>query len=214
MPMPVAEMKRAGAAPPQVAEALIADAAQPAPDFTRAAALVAQRFHRLQIRRHPGRISAAQHPQAQGGHQTLDENAGRVDPFHHAADAGHGARPARSDPCPGRCRPARPSRLSTTVSPMISVTTRRRLQPTARRVPISRVRSNTLITIAFIMPSPPIRMAMAAIPRQTLADTASTARWRHIRWICSPARSLSSASMRRHDLARCRSPCAGPPEKG
>ncbi len=50
-------------------------------------------------------------------------------------------------------------------SPMIMRSTRPRLQPTARSVPISRVRSNTVMTMALIIPNPPMRMAMAEMPQ-------------------------------------------------
>jgi hypothetical protein len=80
------------APPPEIAEALVADARQPARHLGGAAALVAQRLHRLQVGCGPRRVDAAQQPQADGGHEALDDDAQVNGTFQKRAHAGRLAR--------------------------------------------------------------------------------------------------------------------------
>ena len=60
-----------------------------------------------------------------------------------------------------------PEALSNTVSTRNCITMSRRRAPSARRMPISRVRSVTLASMMFMIPIPPTNSEMAAMEPST-----------------------------------------------
>jgi hypothetical protein len=109
--------------------------------------------------------------------------------------------------------PATPARAPTWLSASASSSTRRSTrpgrQPTARRMPISFVRSWTVITIVFMMPNRPINSAMAEVIHAITLTACSCVLERMWSLVGETRRLRSSASICRwtsatFSLADCR----------